>query len=49
MTYNREIGHFAPLPSGPLPTQREIATLTQTAKHSRNNGLIDGLREVFGG
>jgi len=49
MTYNREIGHFAPLPSGPLPTQREIDILTQNVRHSRNNGLVEGLRKVFGG
>lgn len=47
MAYNREIQHFAPLPSGPLPTQREIDALARNARRYQASGPLANLRKIF--
>ena len=44
MAYNRYIGHAAPLPSGALPTEEELATL----RHQAWNRDVRSLRRAVG-
>ena len=44
MPYNRHIGHSAPLPSGALPTEEEMASL----RHRAWNRDVRGLRRAVG-
>lgn len=49
MAYNREIGGFAPLPSGPLPTQDELDFLARRAGRRQGATLFAALRQAFRG
>lgn len=49
MAYNREIHGFAPLPSGPLPTQEELNSLVRRASRQQSATLFATLRRVFRG
>jgi hypothetical protein len=47
MAYNREIRNFAPLPSGPLPTQQEIDTIARSARRGGTQNVFESIRKVF--
>lgn len=47
MTYNRDIRSFAPLPSGALPTRREIDDMVRKSRHHPVQYVLDGIRKVF--
>ena len=49
MAYNRQIHSFAPLPSGPLPTQEELDALIRRANYRRHAELFTSLRRAFKG
>ena len=47
MPYNRDIKGLAPLPSGALPTDDEIASAINKANRARAEFLVRGLRRVL--
>ena len=47
MAYNREIRNFAPLPSGPLPTQQEIDNVARNARRGGTQNVFESIRKVF--
>ena len=47
MPYNRNIKGVAPLPSGALPTDDEIATVISKANRARAEFLVHGLRRIL--
>lgn len=47
MAYNREIRNFAPLPSGPLPTQQEINNIARNARRDGTQNVFENIRKVF--
>ena len=42
IVYNKDIHSFAPLPSGPLPTNGELKELVRKARHRRAEKRISG-------
>lgn len=47
MPYNRDINGVAPLPSGALPTDEEIASVISKASRARAEFLVRGIRRVL--
>lgn len=47
MPYNRYIGHAAPLPSGALPTEEEMATLRLQARNRDVRSLRRAMGRLF--
>lgn len=47
MAYNTEIRSFAPLPSGPLPTEEELRRLAMRKRREHMATLMNSLRRVF--
>ena len=47
MTYNQDIKAFAPIPSGALPTDDEIAAMIGRAHQKRSEAFAKLVRNVF--
>jgi hypothetical protein len=47
MPYNRDIKSLAPLPSGALPTDDQIASVISKASQARAEFLVRGLRRFL--
>jgi hypothetical protein len=47
MPYNREISHFAPLPTGPLPTHEQLDALVRRANEERARAVVRTIGRLF--
>lgn len=47
MPYNRYIGYPAPLPSGALPTEDELAALLRQSRQRHLHGLVVWFRRLI--
>jgi hypothetical protein len=47
MPYNREISHYAPLPTGALPTQEELGALVRRANEERARAVVRTIGRLF--
>lgn len=48
MPYNRDIRNFAPLPSGPLPTDEELSVIGRRYRHRHPSALRRAVAQLFG-
>ncbi len=47
MAYNNDIHSFAPMPSGPLPTEAELRRIAARNRRRHIAQLVTSLRRVF--
>jgi hypothetical protein len=47
MPFNREISHYAPLPSGALPTHEQLDALIRRANGERARAVVRAVGRLF--
>ncbi len=47
MTFNRDIQALAPLPSGPLPTERELGDVVRKQRQRQMQTVFDWLQRLL--